>query len=115
MKVIIFLLVVSLISYELNLDSGNALQLGSYVVFQNFLNSVVVDSIGHHFLRIIFVQAVFIIRCLPYLFASMSLQYILSGDRSIKLQNHLTMYVCLGIFLLSNTWARDFLLSALNE
>lgn len=64
LKVIIFLLVLSLVIYELNLDSGNAFQLGSYIAFQNFLNSVSVDGIGHHFLRIIFVQIAFMIRCL---------------------------------------------------
>lgn len=115
LKVIIFLLVLSLVIYELNLDSGNAFQLGSYIAFQNFLNSVSVDGIGHHFLRIIFVQIAFMIRCLPYLFAAMSLQYILSGDRLIKLQNSVMMSACLGIFLFANTWAKELIPSALNE
>jgi hypothetical protein len=115
LKVIIFLLVLSLVIYQLNLDSGNAFQLGSYTAFQNFLNSVFVDGIGYHFLRIIFVQIAFMIRCLPHLFAAMSLQYILLGDRPIKLQNSLMMSACLGIFFFANTWAKELIPSALNE
>lgn len=114
LKVTIFLLVLSLVIYELNLDSGNAFQLSSYTAFQNFLNSVSVDGIGYHFLRIIFVQIAFIVTCLPYLFAAMSLQYILLGDRQRKLQNNVMMPVCLGIFLFANTWAKELIPSALN-
>jgi peptidoglycan/LPS O-acetylase OafA/YrhL len=45
----------------------------------------------------------------------MILQDFLSGKRSIKLQNDLTIYACLVIFSLSSTWFKDFLPRALNE
>jgi peptidoglycan/LPS O-acetylase OafA/YrhL len=112
---IIFCLIASLLIYELNLDSNNAFQLGSYIAFSDILNSLFDGGVKYQLVRIGLVYLSFLIRCLPYLFIAVFLHYIFADCNLKKLQKTSAIYACLSVFLLANANRISLISNALNE
>ncbi|MFZ1028975.1 MAG: acyltransferase [Limnoraphis robusta] len=75
LKTLVLFCVLSLIIYELILKTGNAFELGENVAFQNFLETFFDQAKDNSIVRIALVQLSWIIRCLPYIFVAMLLNY----------------------------------------
>ena len=71
----IFLCILSLGIYELLLVSGNAFKLGPNIAFQALLASIYPEGNQNPLIRLLLVELSWIIRCLPYIFIAMLLNY----------------------------------------
>jgi peptidoglycan/LPS O-acetylase OafA/YrhL len=83
-KVLVFLLVLSIMGYELLILSGNGFELGTHcvenpsscsVAFQGLLKSVLPNGNRNQVLRLVLIEIAWLLQCLPYVFLGMLLNY----------------------------------------
>lgn len=76
--------------------TGNAFQLGPNVAFRNLVSSVFPDGNQSFLIRVVLVYTAWLIKCLPYIFAAMMLNYFLFISKHLKLSRNLMVYSLLG-------------------
>lgn len=73
---LLLLFMLSLVAYEIMMYSGNGFQLGSNVAFQPLAESIMPNSSEIPLLRVFLVFLAWSIRCLPYIFLAMIVNYL---------------------------------------
>lgn len=100
------------LNYWLN-ASGNSFQLGDYTAFQSLLALLPINLSDQPVLRLILVEAAWILRCLPYFLISLMLHRYANEVGSLLTKAKPVGLILL--FLLCNTLGRLFLPGALSE
>ena len=108
-------LVLSIILYQLLLNSNNSFDLGSYTAFSSILSFIRSDNLLFSISRIILVNLAWAIRCLPYFLIALLINQLSQQNRVQWLERKLTIAITLSIFLFINILGRNFMLSAVNE
>ncbi|TBR61953.1 acyltransferase [Mastigocladus laminosus UU774] len=91
--VIVFLSIVSTVTYNLFVVSGNDFQLGPNIAFQNIVKLIAPNANEIPLWRIVFVEVAFIIRCLPYLFIAMVFQRLISSQKYTKNVKYIILFL----------------------
>lgn len=78
---ILFLFVLSSIADYLVFVTGNSFKLGSYVAFENLVNTILPNGNENPLIRVTLVFLAWLIKCLPYIFAALLINYMLKGDQ----------------------------------
>lgn len=107
--------VLSIIIYQLLLISNNSFDLGSYTAFPSLLARMQSESLGYSIQRIILVNIAWILRCLPYFFIAMLINQLFIKNNCTWLYQKQTTFLLLFIFLLVNSFGKNFLPDALIE
>lgn len=112
----LLLLIVSLMLYQLLLLSGNSFQIASGTAFQALLNYPIFLSFKDNpIIRIILTELALIIRCLPYIFTAVILNYPEARGLLHKKSNIGSTVLWIVLFLLINIFGKNFILVALYE
>ncbi len=114
LKILISLFVLSLISYEILLISGNDFDNISGVAFQSLLNSTLPSGNLNPLLRLILVLLAWTIRCLPYIFLALLLNHPRVARHLPKL-NRKNAIALLSLFLTLNIFGHYFLPQGIEE
>ncbi len=93
--------------------SGNAFQLGQNVAFQSLMNLWSIDLNQHPWLRLILVEAAWMIKCLPYFLVALSLRQVLKNPAVFF--NKAAVFGGASAFLLVAVWGKLLLPAALQE
>jgi len=109
--VIFSLFILSVILYQLNIVSGNSFQLLPHIAFQNFLP----DGNKTPVVRILLVELSWIVRCMPYIFMAMLLNYCFLKIEVLQVKNQFMTVGSFVIFIIFNTVSQSFLPGAITE
>jgi hypothetical protein len=115
LKLLVILSILSLISYELLLISGNEFNNVSGMAFQTVINSSFLSEFKDNpFLRILLVEIAFIIRCLPYLCIALLINHP-HVNIALKHKNVFYILIILGVFFIINLFGSSLLPESIHE
>lgn len=110
LKILASLSLLSLILYNLLLITGNTVDFGRDVGFQNLFNLVSYDASKNEFLRFISIEVAWLVRCLPYFFIAMTFRYLLIKTNFSLLRLKLVYaYLLLGLFIVADIYSNPIL------
>ena len=113
-EIILLLFILSLIIYEELIVSGNSFELGPNSAFQSLLSSIWPDGNKNSLVRILLVELSWMLRCLPYMFMAMLLNYFFIKIKNPNFNIKSTI-ILLAIFLFINTFDQSFIPHAVKE
>ncbi len=112
--VLILFFVASIFVYNLCLASGNSFQLSTGTAFQTLLAVILPDGNKNPLLRLVLVELSWVLRCLPYIFLAMILNYP-SIRRYLSKFNLKSTIILFSIFFVINAFGNSFLPEAIYE
>lgn len=114
LKALFLISLVSFLSYEILLMTGNEYQIGINIAFQNFLASVFPAGNSNPILRWILIVIACIIRSLPYILVSMLLSHPSSTRFRLKFIDGYPL-IWLFVFIIFNKFGSQILPQSLHE
>ena len=108
------LLGLSLISYQILIWSDNNFQLGANVAFVSILQLINSDFPGYNLVRLTLVAIAWLLRCLPYLFASIIYTNLIKNEL-LKFRGRTIILFWLTTFVVINTLGKAALPLAFRE
>lgn len=99
---LLFLLGLSLIGYQIAIWSDNNFQLGANVAFVSILQLINPDFPGYNLVRLILVAIAWLLRCLPYLLASIIYANLIKNQR-LRFPGRTAILFWLATFIIVNT------------
>lgn len=110
-----YLIILSLIIYQLLLSSDNSFDLGAYTAFADLRSLVQPDSLIYPLWRIALVNIAWLIRCLPYFLISVLLNQLFKRSNSRWLYQKQTILLIFLLFILVDTIGKNYLPDAVSE
>ncbi|OUL19802.1 hypothetical protein BV378_31790 [Nostoc sp. RF31YmG] len=90
-SILVFLIILSTLTYEVILSSGNSFNLGKNVAFVEIVKSTTPDLNNNPLLRVILVELAWVLRCLPNIFIAMFLNHPYINKKILNLDIFYTM------------------------
>ena len=113
-KTLCLIFILSITAYQILLWSGNSFQLGANVAFDRLLSLFDSNSISYTLARVFLVGFAWLIRCLPYLLASIILVN-LSSKKRLQFNLPPNLFIICLLFVLTNSLGQEIIPSALWE
>lgn len=113
-KSLFLFLILSFIIYELVLTSGNSFQIGPNIAFESLLKLTLPDGNKNPLLRLMLVELSWLIKCLPYIFIAMLLNYPSIKKVFLRFNISSTIFL-LAMFLVVNAFGKAILPESVYE